>query len=73
MFVNLNSVEKVKDFVEITSRMEEEIDLISGRFVIDAKSIMGIFSLDLSKPIQVKVVGTGANAHILSQLQRFAV
>lgn len=73
MFVNLNSVEKVKDFVSITSKMEEEIDLVSGRFVIDAKSIMGIFSLDLSKPIKVHVVGNEAKLPMLEQLQRFAV
>ena len=55
MLVNINSVEKVKEFVRITSGFDFEVDLVSGRFVIDAKSIMGIFSLDLSKPIEFVV------------------
>ncbi len=55
MKIKLNSIEKVKDFVMTVSRFDEEIDLVSGRYVVDAKSIMGIFSLDLSQPIEVKV------------------
>ena len=49
--VNLNSVEKVRAFVNSVNTFDSEFDLVSGRFVIDAKSIMGILSLDLSKPI----------------------
>lgn len=55
MLVSLNTVDKVKDFVKIASGFESSIDLVSGRYVIDAKSIMGIFSLDLSKPIELKI------------------
>ena len=55
MKVMLNSIEKVKRFVKIAGSFEEQIDLHSGRYVIDAKSIMGIFSLDLSKPIELSV------------------
>lgn len=51
MKINLNNIEKVKDFVAETTKHDEDMDLISGRYVINAKSIMGIFSLDLSKPI----------------------
>lgn len=47
--VNLNSTEKVKDFCNKVFNIEETIDLKSGRYVVDAKSIMGIFSLNLSK------------------------
>ena len=71
MLVNLNSVEQVTDFVAITSKFEEELDLVSGRFVIDAKSIMGIFSLDLSKPIHVYAVGTKMSETMRKKLQRF--
>ena len=46
--VTLNSIDKVKTFVNIISRYSSDFDLVSGRYVIDAKSIMGIFSLDLS-------------------------
>lgn len=47
--VNLNSVEKVRAFVNSVNTFDSEFDLVSGRFVIDAKSIMGILSLDLSR------------------------
>lgn len=53
--VLLNSINDVKNFVNIVSRFDYDIDLASGRYVVDAKSIMGIFSLDLSKPITVEV------------------
>ena len=48
--ISLNSIDKVKSFVNDISKFDFDFDLVSGRYVIDAKSIMGIFSLDLSKP-----------------------
>ena len=51
----LSSINDVKNFVNLVSRFDYEIDLASGRYVVDAKSIMGIFSLDLSKPISVEI------------------
>ena len=53
--VVLSSINDVKNFVNIVSKYDYEIDLTSGRYVVDAKSIMGIFSLDLSKPIKVEI------------------
>ena len=53
--ISLNSIGKVKSFVNTISQFEYDFDLISGRYVIDAKSIMGIFSLDLSKPINLNI------------------
>ena len=53
--ISLNSIDKVKSFVNAITQYEYDFDLISGRYVIDAKSIMGIFSLDLSKPIDLNV------------------
>ena len=53
--ISLNSIGKVKSFVNAISQFEFDFDLISGRYVIDAKSIMGIFSLDLSKPIDLNI------------------
>lgn len=55
VMISLNSIDKVKSFVNDISRFNYDFDLISGRYVIDAKSIMGIFSLDLSKPIQLNI------------------
>ena len=52
--VVLSSINDVKDFVNIVTKYDFEIDLTSGRYVVDAKSIMGIFSLDLTKPIKVE-------------------
>ena len=53
--VSLNSIDKVKSFVNDISCFNAEFDLVSGRYVIDAKSIMGIFSLDISKPIDLNI------------------
>ncbi len=49
--VSLNTIDKVKDFATLTTKQAFDIDLVSGRYLVDAKSIMGIFSMDLSKPI----------------------
>ena len=53
--ISLNSIDKVKAFVNEISKFDCDFDLVSGRYVIDAKSIMGIFSLDLSKPIDLNI------------------
>ena len=54
--ISLNSIDKVKSFVNDLVRFTDvDFDLVSGRYVIDAKSIMGIFSLDLSKPIDLNI------------------
>ena len=53
--ISIGSITDVKSFVNIVSKYDFEIDLISGRYVVDAKSIMGIFSLDLGKPIDVEI------------------
>ena len=51
--IKLSSIEDVRNFVNIVTKYDMDIDLTSGRYVVDAKSIMGIFSLDLLKPIQL--------------------
>lgn len=53
--ISLNSIDKVKSFVNDITKFNNDFDLVSGRYVIDAKSIMGIFSLDLSKPIDLNI------------------
>ncbi len=53
--ISLNSIDKVKSFVNDINKFDYDFDLVSGRYVIDAKSIMGIFSLDLSKPIDLNI------------------
>ncbi|MBE7010837.1 MAG: HPr family phosphocarrier protein [Ruminococcaceae bacterium] len=62
--IMLSSINDVKNFVNIVNKYSFDVDLTSGRYVVDAKSIMGIFSLDLSKPIKVEVHSTEADAFI---------
>jgi phosphocarrier protein HPr len=60
----LKSINDVKDFVNIVNKYDFDVDLTSGRYIVDAKSIMGIFSLDLSKPIKVEVHNENADNFI---------
>lgn len=71
--VSLNSIDKVKSFVNLINRFNAEFDLVSGRYVIDAKSIMGIFSLDISKPIDLNIHNAENLEEILEQLTPYIV
>lgn len=53
--VLLNSIDTVKNFVNTVTKIDVDVDLVSGKYIIDAKSIMGIFSIDLSRPIEVRI------------------
>lgn len=55
VYVDLSNINNIKKFVEMLCRYDGDFDLIQGKYVIDAKSIVGIFSLDLSKPIQMNI------------------
>mgnify|MGYP000656835728 FL=1 len=70
--INLNSIDKVKAFVHSVNTFNTEFDLVSGRSVIDAKSIMGIFSLDLSRPISLTIYNDD-DAEIMESLKPFLV
>jgi phosphotransferase system HPr (HPr) family protein len=72
--ISLNSIDKVKTFVNEINRFNAEFDLVSGRYVIDAKSIMGIFSLDISKPIDLNIHHEGNDLNeILEKLAPYIV
>jgi len=71
MQVNLNSIEKVRKFVRMMSEIEDNIDLVSGRYIVDAKSLLGVFSLDLSKPIKLEFNGSRNEESIKKTLQEF--
>ena len=72
--ISLNSIEKVKTFVNLINRFDYDFDLVSGRYVIDAKSIMGIFSLDLSKPITLNIHADDEQADsIIKELTSYLV
>jgi phosphotransferase system HPr-like phosphotransfer protein len=71
--IMLNSIDKVKSFVNDITKFDTDFDLISGRYVIDAKSIMGIFSLDLSKPISLNIHASKDIDKIIETLQPYIV
>ncbi|MCR5743214.1 MAG: HPr family phosphocarrier protein [Lachnospiraceae bacterium] len=71
--ISLNSIDKVKSFVNDLTKFDTDFDLVSGRYVIDAKSIMGIFSLDLSKPIDLNIHEQGDTSKILETLKPYIV
>ena len=60
--IKLTNIQDIREFVNKVILLEYEVDLIQGRYVIDAKSIMGIFSLDLLSPIKVIAHCDGACA-----------
>lgn len=68
--IMLNTINDVKDFVALVNRCPFDVDLVSGRYAVDAKSIMGIFSLDLSKPIQMNVHADDCT-EFMAEAQRF--
>ena len=66
MLLNLNTIDKVKRFSNIVLTYESDIDVIRGRYIIDAKSIIGLFTIDLSKPVEIKIHSQDAE-----ELERF--
>ncbi|MEE1228383.1 MAG: HPr family phosphocarrier protein [Lachnospiraceae bacterium] len=71
--ISLDSIDKVKTFVNIINRYDAEFDLVSGRYVIDAKSIMGIFSLDISQPIDLNIHNADNMDEIMESIKPFMV
>ncbi len=71
--ISLNSIDKVKSFVNEITKYDNDFDLVSGRYVIDAKSIMGIFSLDLSKPIELNIHADANLEEILNALAPYII
>ena len=71
--ISLNSIDKVKSFVNEITKFDNDFDLVSGRYVIDAKSIMGIFSLDLSKPINLNIHADENMAAILEVIKPYII
>ena len=71
--VLLGTIGDVKEFVNIVNRYDFDIDLVSGRYAVDAKSIMGIFSLDLSKPLKVSIHSAATAERLLPLLEPYTV
>ncbi len=70
--VMLGTINDVKNFVSVVTQCDYDVDLISGRYAVDAKSIMGIFSLDLSKPIELEAHTDNAS-EFFAQIKEFIV
>jgi phosphotransferase system HPr-like phosphotransfer protein len=70
--LKLTQAEEVKAFVNTVNRYPYEMDLRAGRHVVDAKSILGIFSLDLSKPITLDVYSDDCG-DLVADIQQFTV
>ncbi|TCL55653.1 phosphotransferase system HPr-like phosphotransfer protein [Kineothrix alysoides] len=56
--IRLQSIEEVKKFVSIMAQFNGYFDLVSGKYIVDAKSVMGIFSMDLSKALELRILET---------------
>ena len=72
IYIKLTSVQDIRDFVNIVILSDYDVDLVQGRYVIDAKSIMGIFSLDLLSPIKVVPHSENPEA-LIDALSKFVV
>ena len=71
--ISLNSIDKVESFVNDITKFDYDFDLVSGRYVIDAKSIMGIFSLDLSRPIDLNIHAEENVDEVLETLKPYMI
>jgi phosphotransferase system HPr-like phosphotransfer protein len=71
--ISLNSIDKVKKFVNTIGKYDGDFDLASGRYTVDAKSIMGIFSLDLSKPIRLDIYNDKEAEKVISEIKDYIV
>lgn len=70
----LNSIDKVKDFVFTVSKFDERMELVSGRTVIDAKSIMSIFCAEMAKPMRLRIYGNAeCTEEIIGAIGKYVV
>lgn len=70
--ISLEMAKSVKEFVNITQNYSYEILLKSGKYVVDAKSILGIFSLDLSQPLTVEAYSNNCD-DLMERLKKFEI
>ena len=70
--IKLSTIQDVRDFVNLVTASPHDIDLVSGRYVVDGKSIMGIFSLDLLQPITMQIHSDGAD-DLIGKMKKFIV
>lgn len=68
--IKITTINDVKDFVNLVTKCDYDVDIISGRYAIDAKSIMGIFSLDLSKTLELRIHSDDCG-ELIKELDKF--
>ena len=71
--IQLDTIDKVRNFVQTISLFNSDFDMVSGRYTVDGKSILGIFSLDLSKPIDLVIYDDREVSDILKQIDEYLV
>lgn len=70
--ISLKSIEDVKHFVQTLTMFDGEFELISGKYIVDAKSILGLFSVDLSKPVTLRIEVTDSKLDdILNAISKY--
>ncbi len=72
VYVNINSVEKANKLVSILNRHQGWFDMVEGSYTVDAKSIVGIMTMDLSKPKKLVLIGEN-NTEVLQDISEFVV
>ena len=70
--IRINTIEDVKNFVTTVTKCNYDVDIVSGRYAIDAKSIMGILSLDLSKPLELRVDSDDCD-ELIAELDKYII
>lgn len=70
--IQLHQVNQVREFADLASKCPFDIDLVSGRYTVDAKSLLGIYSLDLNRPLQVVIYGDNVDDFV-KKLEQYLV
>ena len=72
--IRLDSINDVKQFVQTLTQYDDEFELVSNKYVVDAKSILGIFSIDLSQPVLLRIHAEGRKKDcILNEIQKYLI
>lgn len=70
--ISLKSIDDVKQFVQTLTMFDGEFELISGKYIVDAKSILGLFSVDLSKPVTLRIEVTDSKMEeVLNAISKY--
>lgn len=72
IYIALHDIESIRDFVKEVITLDYDVDLVQGRYIVDAKSIMGIFALDIASPIKV-VASTNDATPFFKAIEKYVV